>query len=65
VKLIFRALFDNSFRLAENRWTCTNCGHHFYTKWYKLIFAPSAALETPALKCPKCKTKDMCSIVRN
>ena len=64
MRLISWVLFG-SHRLSKYKWACPNCGHHFYAKWYKFIYAPGKLFETPALKCPKCKIKDSCSIARH
>ena len=51
--------------LASNRFACPNCGHHFYAKWYQLMFAGGAvhAFNYANIKCPKCKIKDTCSVL--
>ena len=48
--------------LSDTPFSCPNCGHHFYVKWYKLFFKYGAVLTygKAYLKCPKCKQKDMC-----
>ena len=50
--------------LASNRFACPNCGHHFYAKWYQLMFAGGTvyAFNYAKVKCPKCKISDSCSI---
>jgi len=52
--------------LATNRFACPNCGHHFYAKWYQLILAGGAiyAFHYANVRCPKCKTKDSCSVIK-
>ena len=51
--------------LAANKFACPNCGHHFYAKWYQLMFAGGAvhAFNFANIKCPKCKISDSCSVL--
>ena len=53
--------------LAENRFACPNCGHHFYAKWYQVMFAGGMIhlYNYAKLKCPKCKVTDACGIPPN
>ena len=50
---------------ASNRFVCPNCGHHFYAKWYQLMFAGGTihAFNCAKVKCPKCKITDLCSVL--
>jgi DNA-directed RNA polymerase subunit RPC12/RpoP len=50
---------------ANNRLACPNCGHHFYAKWYQLMFASGSihAFNYANVKCPKCKILDSCGCV--
>jgi len=55
----------NGIRLADNIFACPNCGHHFKPKWYNMMFVPGRIFllfNKANLKCPKCKTRDTCSI---
>ena len=51
---------------AQSKFACPICGHHFKSKWYKVLSASfGSSLELQAkqynLKCPRCGMRDECS----
>jgi len=61
---IFLGLVIRGSVLAGEHFACPNCGHHFYAKWYQLIFGQRYTIHAfgqARIKCPKCKMRDMCS----
>lgn len=64
IDFIFDILHINRCREYVTRpFVCPNCGHEFYTRWYRLWFLREwtmVACKKAKLKCPSCGEKDMC-----